>query len=230
MGEKWKGIIYPGGNEMTRWKETRVFIEKNGLIFISIAIILIYWAIDIITEGRMVSRLMITISLLVYGISTQFLINAQLAAKDLLRDSEEQHRLMIEKLPVAILVYIKGKIVYVNPAFLMLFKLTSTDGIIGSHLLKFVPPELYDEIDKSNRMMTETEVAVRPLEVNIRREDGAVITVVATPMPVTFDGQTVILCVLFDITERKSKEIELEKAHKLLQIQASEIEDLKAKR
>jgi PAS domain S-box-containing protein len=215
---------------MIRWKKTRIFIENNGLVLISIAIILFYWAIDIIIEGRMVSRLMITISLLVYGISTQFLINKELAAKDLLRESEEQHRLMIEKLPVAILVYIKSKIVYVNPAFLMLFKLTSTDGIIGRSLLEFVPPELYDEIDKANRMMTETEVALPPLEVNIRRKDGAVITLVATPMPVTFDGQTAILGVLFDITERKSKEIELEKTHKLLQIQANEIENLKAKR
>ena len=36
---------------MIHWKETIVVIEKNGLVLVAIAIILFYWAIDIITEG-----------------------------------------------------------------------------------------------------------------------------------------------------------------------------------
>ena len=89
---------------MIRWKEMIVLVEKNGLVLVAIAIILFYWAIDIITEGRMVSRLLITISLLAYGIFTQFLINAQKAAKDSLRDSEQKYRFMIETLPLAVFV------------------------------------------------------------------------------------------------------------------------------
>ena len=80
---------------------------------------------------------------MVYGVCTQFLINTQKAAKDALQESEEQHRLLIETLPIAVFVDIQGKIVYVNPAFLTLFKVSSPDEIIGMRLIDFVSPELY---------------------------------------------------------------------------------------
>jgi PAS domain S-box-containing protein len=181
---------------MLRWKKNILFIEKNGLVFVVIAIILFYWTIDIITEGRLMSRLMITISLLVYGIFAQFLIDAQKAAKDSLRDSEEQHRLLIEKLPFAIFVDIQGKIVYVNPSFLTLFKVSSRDEVIGKRLENFSPLELFDSLKEGRRT----------LEVNIRRMDGAVITVFSTPMPITFDRQPATLVAISDITERKQME------------------------
>ena len=214
---------------MIRWKETLVVIEKNGLVIIAVAIILLYWAIDMITEGRLVSRLMITICLLVYGVCTQFLINTQKAAKDALRESEEQHRLLIETLPLAVFVETQGKIVYVNPAFLTLFKVSSPDEVIGMRLIEFVSPELYDTIEKRRRIMTEEKCVLPPLELNLRCMDGTFITVVSTPMPIIFQEQPAILTALYDITERKRSEIELQKAHKLLQIHSREIEDLQAK-
>jgi diguanylate cyclase (GGDEF)-like protein/PAS domain S-box-containing protein len=226
---KWKGIICPGGNAMIRWKDTRVFIEKNGLIIVAIAIILLYWALDILIEGRIITRLLLTISLLVYGISTQFLINAQLAAKDLLRRSEEQHRLMIEKLPVAVIVHIQGRIVYVNPTFLTLFRASSLNEVIGMRVVGFVPPELFDTVEDRRRLITEEKRVLPPLEMNIRCMDGTVITVVSTPMPIVFQGQAAVLEAFQDITERKQSEYELQKAHKLLQIQITEIKTLQEK-
>ena len=214
---------------MIRWKKTIVCIERNGLVLVAIAIILFYWAIDIITEGRMVSRLLITISLLAYGIFTQFLINAQKAAKDLLRDSEEQHRLMIETLPLAVFVETQGKIVYVNPALLTLLKASSMDEVIGMRLIEFASPELYDTLEKRGRIMTEEKHILPPLEMNLRCMDGISITVVSTPMPIVFREQPAILTALYDITERKRNEIELQKANKLLEIHSKEIEDLHAK-
>ena len=214
---------------MIRWKDTRVFIENNGLIIVAIAIILLYWALDILIEGRIITRLLLTISLLVYGISTQFLINAQMAAKDLLRRSEEQHRLMIEKLPVAVIVHIKGRIVYVNQTFLTLFKASSLNEVIGMRVVEFVPPELFDTVEERRRLMTEEKRVLSPLEMNIRCMDGTVITVVSTPMPIVFQGQAAVLEAFQDITERKQSEYELQKAHKLLQIQITEIKTLQDK-
>jgi diguanylate cyclase (GGDEF)-like protein/PAS domain S-box-containing protein len=223
-----KGIIYPGGNEMICWKKTIVFIEKNGLVLVAIAIILFYWAIDIITEGRMVSRLLITLAMLAYGIFTQFLINAQKAAKDSLRDSEKQHRLMIETLPLAVSVEIQGKIIYANSSLLTLLKASSPDEVIGMRLIEFAFPELYDAIEKRGRIMTEEKHILPPLEMNLRCMDGTVITVVSTPIPIVFQEQPAILTALYDITERNRNEIELQKANRLLQIRSKEIEDLQA--
>jgi PAS domain S-box-containing protein len=213
---------------MMRWKKFIKFIEKNGLVLVAVAIILFYWAIDIITEGRMVSRLMITISMLAYGIFTQYLINAQKTAKDSLRDSEERHRLMIETLPLAVLVETFGRIIYVNPAFLTLFKVSSPDEVIGKKLIKLIHPGLIDIIEERRRTVTKEKGILPPLELNLRCMDGSSITVVSTSMPIIFQEQPSTLSVLYDITYRKLKDIELQEARKLLQIQAREIEDLRA--
>jgi PAS domain S-box-containing protein len=150
-------------------------------------------------------------------------------AEDTLRMREEEYRLLIETLPIAVFVDIKGKIVYVNTAFLSLFKASSPDEVIGMRLIDFVSPELFDTLEKRRRIMTEEKRTVHPLELNLRRMDGSFVTVVSTPIPIIFKEQPAVLSALYDITERKRHEIELEKAHKLLQFHSREFEVLKSK-
>jgi PAS domain S-box-containing protein len=145
-----------------------------------------------------------------------------------LKQSEKQYRLLIETLPLAVFVDTQGKIAYVNPAFLTLFKASSLDEVIGIRLIDFVSPELYDTIKKRRRIMTEEKRILRPLELNLRRMDGTFITVVSTPMPIIFQEQPATLSALYDVTDRKRREVELQKSHKLLEIQSKEIEDLRA--
>lgn len=132
-------------------------------------------------------------------------------------------------LPLAVFVHTQGKIVYVNPAFLTLFKVSSLDELIGIRLIEFVPPELFDTIEERRRIMTEEKRTFPPIELNLRCMDGSFITVVSTSIPIIFQDQPAILSVLYDITECKRSEIELQKARKLLQIQLNEIEGLQAK-
>ena len=77
--------------------------------------------------------------------------------------------------------------------------------------------------------MTEEKYILPPLEMNLRCMDRTFVTVVSTPMPIVFQDQPGILSVLYDITERKRNEIELQKANKLLEIHSKEIEGLQAK-
>jgi PAS domain S-box-containing protein len=132
-------------------------------------------------------------------------------------------------LPLAVFVETLGKIIYANPAFLTLFKASTPAQVIGMRLIEFVPPELFDIIQERRRIMTKEKSILPPLELNLRCMDGSFMTVVSTPMPIIFQEQPSILSVLYDITERKRSEIELQKAHKLLQIHSREIEDLQAK-
>ena len=136
-----------------------------------------------------------------------------------LKRSEKQHRLLIETLPLAVVVHTQGRIVYANPAFLPIFKASSYDKVIGMHLTEFVSPELFDTVEERRRILTEEKRTLPPLELNIRCMDGTFITVVSTPMPVIFQDKPAVLEALYDITERKRSEIELQKAHKLLKIQ-----------
>jgi diguanylate cyclase (GGDEF)-like protein/PAS domain S-box-containing protein len=146
-----------------------------------------------------------------------------------LQKSEERYRLLIENLSLAVFVHSQGKIVYVNPAFVIMIKASSSDELIGMRLIELVPPELHDTVAKRIRIMSEENHPLPPIELNLRRLDGTAITVVSSPMPIIFQEQPAILTALHDITERKRGEIELQKSYTLLQIQMKEIEDLQAK-
>lgn len=156
-------------------------------------------------------------------------ISERITAEDALRKSEKQYRTLIDALPLAVLVEVQGSIAYINPAFMTLFRASSSTDVIGMRLINFLPPELVDTIEQRRRIMSETKQILPSIELNLRCVDGTVITVVSTPMPITFQGQPAILSALYDITERKQGEIELQKAHKLLQIQGNEIKDLRDK-
>ncbi|MDQ5986526.1 MAG: hypothetical protein CSYNP_02256 [Syntrophus sp. SKADARSKE-3] len=149
--------------------------------------------------------------------------------EEALRKSKEEYSLLIEMLPIAVSIDTQGKIVYVNPAFLTLFKASAPEQVIGMSLTDFASPELFDTVENRRRVMIEEKRTLPPLELNLRCMDGTFITVVSIPMPVIFQEQPAVLEALYDITERKRSEIELQKAHKLLQIQVAEIEGLQSK-
>lgn len=163
----------------------------------------------------------------IHGVSRD--ITKRKRAEEELKRSEEQQRLIIEKLPISVFIGVRDKIVFVNEVFLQLFKLSSRDEILGKRLTDFIPSELFDGIQKVQRITAQQHVDLSPMEVNIQRRDGGVITVVVTPMVINFYGQIAILGSIIDITERKLKEIELQKAHRLLQLQNTELETLRTK-
>ncbi len=58
----------------------RKLIEDNGLILIAIFMVVIYWAFDSISSGQYMTRIMIAVLVIIYGIFTQTLINGRKAA------------------------------------------------------------------------------------------------------------------------------------------------------
>ena len=71
----------------------RKLIEDNGLILIAIFMVVIYWAFDSIASGgQYMTRIMIALLVIIYGIFTQTLINGRKAA--LLEKEMTQGRLI----------------------------------------------------------------------------------------------------------------------------------------
>ena len=126
-------------------------MKKNGLILIAIVIILFYWSIDIITKGALVSRLLITFSILAYGIITQFLLNKQKTlidslqqARDALegaytwmRDNRDELRQQMHEEDIAFLVDQDGKIEGVTERTLAVTN-KSRDSLVGTYLTQLM--------------------------------------------------------------------------------------------
>jgi PAS domain-containing protein len=75
-------------------------IERNGLIIIAGMITLLYWLVDSLVVGQMITRTIIALCICIYGALTQFLISSQRAAKKALQEAHrelEQRSLQIEK-------------------------------------------------------------------------------------------------------------------------------------
>jgi len=58
----------------------RLKIEDNGLILIALTMVAIYWVFDFISSGHYLTRTLIAVLVIVYGVFTQNLINSRKAA------------------------------------------------------------------------------------------------------------------------------------------------------
>ena len=66
--------------------------EHNGLILIAIAMVVIYWIFDYLSSGHFLTRSMIVVLVIIYGIFTQILINSRKAA---LEEKEKAQKKLI---------------------------------------------------------------------------------------------------------------------------------------
>jgi len=71
--------------------------ENNGLILIAIAMVVIYWIFDYLSSGHFLTRSMIVVLVIIYGIFTQILINSRKAALEE-KEKAQQRLIHSEKL------------------------------------------------------------------------------------------------------------------------------------
>jgi PAS domain-containing protein len=163
---------------MTAWTVTRKAIERNGLLLIALAIILFYWTIDIITEGTLANRILITLAILAYGIITQYLLNEQKAITDSLqqsrnelaqaneqlahvnkklemayawmRDNRDELRQQMYDEDIGFLVDQDGKIEGVSERAPAVME-KSRDAFVGKHLQDLMPENTREEVERELR-------------------------------------------------------------------------------
>lgn len=75
----------------------RQHIERNGLILIACFMVLIYWVIDSLSSDQVLTRVLIAIFVIIYGIFTQTLINSRKAALEE-KERTQQQLIQAEKL------------------------------------------------------------------------------------------------------------------------------------
>jgi PAS domain S-box-containing protein len=132
-------------------------------------------------------------------------ITERLRAERALRESEERYRLLVERSPDAIFVHCEGRIVFANPATLVLFGAERPEQVLGRDVLEIMHPDSHAIIQERIRHATAGEKT--PLmEQKLIRLDGVVVEVEAMGIASIHDGKPAVQVILRDITEKKQME------------------------
>ncbi len=133
-----------------------------------------------------------------------------------LRESEERYRSLVELSPDAIVIHREGRFTYLNPAALRLWGAADANDLIGKPLLTVVHPDFHDHVREQVEYIQQFQQPAPLAEQKCIRLDGTVIDVEVTGLPFTAEGQSAVLGVFRDVTEKKHAREALRKAEKRL--------------
>ncbi len=132
-----------------------------------------------------------------------------------LRHSEERYRSLIELSPNAVLVNRNKCIVLLNKAALELFGADSPEQILGKSPFELFHPDFHEMISERINLLNKGH-DVPVTEEKIVRFDKTIRYVEVMAAPFADEEGKAIQVILHDITERKAKEVELNKLNRTL--------------
>jgi PAS domain S-box-containing protein len=124
-------------------------------------------------------------------------------AEEVLRESEQRFRSLLDNAPDAVYVQTKERIAYVNLATLRLLRAERREQLLGQPVLDLVAPE-WRKIVKERMQRVNTKDGPLPaIEEEYLRLDKSRVEVEVTAVPAVFHGDRGALVFVRDITERK---------------------------
>ena len=126
--------------------------------------------------------------------------------EQLIREREERHRRLLETLPDAVVIHSGGKVAYVNPATVRMFKAKSHLDLVGRNSLDLTHPADRARQAERYRKVYAEKRALSPVEQRRVRLDGSVVWVETRAAFIVWNGKPAFLGVMRDLTERKRAE------------------------
>ena len=136
-------------------------------------------------------------------------ITERKAAERALKEAEERHRTLVEVAPVGILVYRDGCYRYANRAAAGILGAASPDELVGLDPFALILEPYREAIRARSARLLEGGSCEPPLEIEMRRLDGAVVSVATRGVPIREAGRPAIQILIEDVSERKRLESEL---------------------
>jgi PAS domain S-box-containing protein len=149
-------------------------------------------------------------------------ISERKRAETALRESEEKYRRLVEFFPDIIFIHRNGRIVFVNQTAVRAFRASSADEIIGKSVMSFVHPDYQKAVRDRIARMAEAKTQLPILEEKFVRTDGTLLDVEVTAIPFILDGETAMIGVAREITERKKAEEEIRRLNAELERRVEE--------
>ena len=136
-------------------------------------------------------------------------------AEEVLRESEEKFRSLAEQLPNMIFINKKGRIVYVNRTCEEIMGYKKEEFYSPDFdFLNLIAPEVLGTVKENFRKHFEGK-EVLPYEYTVLTKDAKRIDAILTTKLIPFEGESAVLGIVTDITERKKMEEDLFKTEKL---------------
>ncbi|WP_430515287.1 PAS domain S-box protein [Cytobacillus firmus] len=143
-----------------------------------------------------------------------------------LKNSEKRYRRLVEHSPEGIVVHIKGKIAYANPACIELLGASSLEDLMGRSVLDFAHKESAELVRKRIAELRESGETIPPAEEKVIRLDGEVIDVQVTGIFLEHEGEPAVLMMVQDISRRKRAELAMKKSEEQYRLIADNMTDL----
>jgi len=125
-----------------------------------------------------------------------------------LRESETRYGNLVDLSPDGVLVHVKGKYVFANPAAARIFGALAPNELMGRDVLELVHPDYHELVAQRIGQALAGGISP-PREINLVRLDGSHIEVEITGSRVEFGGSLGVQLVMHEITERKQAEAAL---------------------
>ncbi|MBC8060423.1 MAG: PAS domain S-box protein [Clostridiaceae bacterium] len=128
--------------------------------------------------------------------------------ENLLKESEEKYRRIVDLSPQAIIIICEGKVVLANDEALKLYGVDSTT-ILGQPILNYISPIYHEIFKKRYSQITNKESQSASFDYEMIRYDKTVINIEATSKFFNYNGKPALQTILHNITDKKT---ELKKA------------------
>ncbi len=136
----------------------------------------------------------------------QQLIREHNRMQEVVKESEERYRLLIELSPDGIVVHFEGKFVFVNPACARLLGAAAPDQLIGTAVLDIVHPDFQEIFRSRLQQLGAMKEALPWIEEKFVRRDGTIMEVEVSSVQFPFEGMQAVQTIFRDISERKQME------------------------
>jgi PAS domain S-box-containing protein len=140
-------------------------------------------------------------------------------AEEALQESEMKYRELVDNSPDAIVIYIDGRIVFVNNECIRLFGASGSNELIGRSVMEFVHPDSRAIVIERMEIAKKERTLLPRIDEKYLRVDGSELDVEVKAMPIMIKNKPAVQLIIRDITERKrAKEALIESWQQLLNI------------
>jgi diguanylate cyclase (GGDEF)-like protein/PAS domain S-box-containing protein len=136
-------------------------------------------------------------------------VTEQYRLRQVLVESEERYRALVQSSPVGVVVHRDENLVFVNPAAMRMLGADNEAQLLGRNIRDFVHSRLHELIDARLADLKAEKTTFPAQDWRYLRLDGQTVDVQAQASVIKLDGQSVVQVSFMDITERKRAQEQL---------------------